>query len=178
MFSLCLHTFANHDSHVMQLDASCPFTCQISQEGLDLETGTAAAEYIYIHAVPQNTFMTFFPHQAAWLSRPELTQKGSLWTLSLAKCQSAFDQKFSSLVSSRLQADSSVQVATITWTSSARIYGIALATAERFAEGGTDVTSWQTCCVPALPQCLTCPCFVYPSHPQKELKKTTEQHQK
>ena len=63
MFSLCLlvKTFANHDSHVMQLDASCPFTCQISQEGPDLETGTAAAEYIYIHAVQQNTFMTFFP---------------------------------------------------------------------------------------------------------------------
>ena len=38
---------------------------QISQEGPDLETGTAAAEYIYIHAVQQNTFMTFFPHQAA-----------------------------------------------------------------------------------------------------------------
>ena len=38
-----------------------------------------------------------FSHQAAWLSRPELTQKGSLWTLSLAKCQSASDQKFSVL---------------------------------------------------------------------------------
>ena len=46
-----------------------------------------AAEYIY----------DVFSHQAAWLSRPELTQKGSLWTLLWANCQSASDQKFSAL---------------------------------------------------------------------------------